>query len=93
MSVCGGNERETRKQANTWREQECVYKNRDLRLKNPKKTNYGYKITNFILSTVCNLFYNIINESNIFLKPTKVRWQGSMENGYKKRRFQNYAKT
>ena len=66
---------------------------RDLRLKNPKKTNYGYKITNFILSTVCNLFYNIINESNIFLKPTKVRWQGSMENGYKKRRFQNYAKT
>ena len=66
---------------------------RDLSLKNPKKTNYGYKITNFILSTVCNLFYNIINESNIFLKPTKVRWQGSMENGYKKRRFQNYAKT
>ena len=66
---------------------------RDLRLKNPKKTNYGYKITNFILSTVCILFYNIINESNIFLKPTKVRWQGSMENGYKKRRFQNYAKT
>jgi hypothetical protein len=49
---------------------------RDLRLKNPKKTNYGYKITNFILSTVCNLFYNIINESNIFLKPTKSEVAG-----------------
>ena len=49
---------------------------RELRLKNPKKTNYGYKITNFILSTVCNLFYNIINESNIFLKPTKSEVAG-----------------
>ena len=49
---------------------------RDLRLKNPKKTNYGYKITNFILSTVCNLFYNIINKRNIFLKPTKSEVAG-----------------